>query len=91
MVTIQDNEGSVAVFIIFSLSMIIIYLFSLTVETVSVEFEQTSYSASEDGSPIVEVCAQISNLQGDLECNLVVTFNAVSNNKSGMVVHIFIQ
>ena len=90
-VTIQDNEGSVAVFIIFSLSMIIICLFSLAVETVSVEFEQTSYSASEDGSPSVEVCAQISNLQGDLECNLVVTFNAVSNNKSGVVVHIFIQ
>ena len=61
------------------------------VETVTVGFEQTSYSTSEDGSPSVEVCADISNLQGDLECNLVVTFNAVSNNKSGMVVHIFIQ
>ena len=61
------------------------------VETVTVGFEQTSYSTSEDGSPSVEVCAEISNLQGDLECNLVVTFNAVSNNKSGMVVHIFIQ
>ena len=57
----------------------------------SVGFEQTSYSESEDGSPSVEVCAQISNLQGDLECNLVVTFNAVSNNKSGVVVHIFIH
>ena len=90
-VTIQDNEGSVVVFIIFSLNMIIICLFSFAVETVSVGFEQTSYSASEDGSPSVEVCAQISNLQGDLECNLMVTFNAVSNNKSGMVVYIFIQ
>ena len=56
------------------------------VETVSVGFEQTSYSTSEDGPLNVEVCAQIGNLQGDLECNLVVTFNAVSNNKSGMVV-----
>ena len=61
------------------------------VETVSVGFEQTSYSTSEDGSPSVEVCAEISNLQGDLECNLVVTFNAISNNKSGRVVHIFVQ
>ena len=62
---------------------------SLAVETVSVEFEQTSYSANEDGSPSVEVCAQISNLQGDLECNLVVTFNPVSNNKSGVVVYTY--
>ena len=54
----------------------------------SVGFEQTSYSTSEDGSPSVEVCADISNLQGDLECNLMVTFNAVSNTKSGKVVHI---
>ena len=57
----------------------------------SVGFEQTSYSASEDGFLSVEVCAQISNLQGDLECNLVVTFNAVSNTKSGKVVHKYIQ
>ena len=57
----------------------------------SVGFEQTSYSASEDGPPSMEVCAEISNLLGDLECNLVVTFNAVSNNKSGKVVVIFIQ
>ena len=36
----------------------------------------------------MQVCAEISNLLGDLECNLVVTFNAVSNNKTGKVVHI---
>ena len=54
----------------------------------TVGFEQTSYSASEDGPLNVWVCAEISNLLGDLECNLVVTFNAVSNNKSGKVVHI---
>ena len=59
------------------------------VETVTVGFEQPSYSASEDGPLNVQVCAQISNLQGDLECNLVVTFNAVSNNKSGKVIVIF--
>ena len=60
------------------------------VETVSVGFEQTSYSTSEDGSPSVEVCAQISNLQGDLECNLVVTFNAVPNSISGKMVHVVV-
>ena len=66
-------------------------LHSLTVETVSVGFEQTSYSASEDGPLNVRVCAEISNLLEDLECNLVVTFNAISNNTAGEVVHIFIQ
>ena len=35
----------------------------------------------------MQVCAEISNLLGDLECNLVVTFNAVSNDKSGKVVN----
>ena len=60
-------------------------MYSITVETVTVGFEQTSYSASEDGPLNVQVCAVISNLLGDLECNLVVTFNAVSNNKSGKV------
>ena len=62
---------------------------SITVGNVTVGFNLTSYSTSEDGSPSVEVCAQISNLQGDLECNLVVTFNPVSNNKSGKVIVIF--
>ena len=52
-------------------------------ETVSVGFEQTSYQASENGPLNEEVCAVISNLMGDLECNLTVTFGAVSNNKSG--------
>ena len=64
---------------------------STTAETVTVGFEQTSYSASEDGPLNVQVCAEISNLLGDLECNLVVTFNAVSNNKSGKVVRFVIQ
>ena len=63
----------------------------ITVGNVTVGFEETSYSASEDGPLNVEVCAEISNLLGDLECNLVVTFNAVSSNKSGKVVVIFIQ
>ena len=61
------------------------------VETVTVGFDQTSYSTSEDGPLNVQVCAEISNLLGDLECNLVVTFNAVSNNKSGKVIVIFNQ
>ena len=56
------------------------------VEAVTVGLEQTSYSASEDEPLNVQVCAEISNLLGDLECNLVVTFNAVSNTKSGNVV-----
>ena len=63
-------------------------MYSLTVGTVSVGFAQTSYSASEDGPLNEQVCAEISNLLGDLQCDLVVTFNAVSNNKSGKVVHI---
>ena len=66
-------------------------MYSITVETVTVGFEQTSYSASEDGPLNVRVCAVISNLLGDLECNLVVTFNAVSNNKSGKVLRFVIQ
>ena len=63
----------------------------ITVETVTVGFEQTSYSASEDGPLNVRVCAEISNLLGDLECNIVVTFDAVSNNKSGKVACFVIQ
>ena len=63
---------------------------SHTVETVTVGFNQTSYSASEDGPLNVQVCAEISNLQGDLECNLVVTFNAVSNSTSGKIVHVVV-
>jgi len=50
---------------------------------VSVGFEQITYQASENGPLNEEVCAVISNLQGDLECNLTVTFGAVSNNKTG--------
>ena len=52
-------------------------------ETVSVGFEQTSYQTSENGPLNEEVCAVIGNLMGDLECNLTVTFGAVSNNKTG--------
>ena len=63
---------------------------SHAVETVSVGFNQTSYSASEDGPQNVQVCAQISNLLGDLECNLVVTFNAVSNSISGKMIPVLV-
>ena len=54
-----------------------------TVENVTIGFEPTSYTISEDGPLVGEVCVQISNLIGELECNLVVTFNALSNEKSG--------
>ena len=59
---------------------------STTVESVIVGFEPTSYTISEDGPLVGQVCVQINNLMGDLECNLVVNLNAISNNKSGMVV-----
>ena len=49
----------------------------------TVGFQQTSYQASEDPPLNGEVCAVISNLMGALECDLTVTFGAVSNNKSG--------
>ena len=50
----------------------------------SVGFEPTSYQASEDPPLNGEVCAVIGNLMGDLECDLTVTFGAMSNSKSGM-------
>ena len=54
----------------------------MTVETVTVGFIQTSYSTSEDGPLNVQVCAEINNLMGDLECNLTINLNAISSNKS---------
>ena len=57
----------------------------MTVETVSVGFQQTSYSTSEDGPLNVQVCAEISNLMGELESNLTINFNAIFNDKSGEV------
>ena len=56
-----------------------------TVESVTVGFEQTSYTISEDGPLVGEVCVQISNLMGELECDLTINFNALSNDKSGEV------
>jgi len=57
----------------------------MTVETVTVGFQQTSYSTSEDGPLNVQVCAEISNLMGDLEFNLTIIFNGIFNDKSGEV------
>ena len=54
-----------------------------TVESVTVGFEPTSYTISEDGPLVGEVCVQINNLIGELECNLTINFNAISNDKSG--------
>ena len=68
--------------VIFSAS-IMLFFFSTAGETVSVGFEQTSYQTSENGPLNEEVCAVVSNLMGDLECDLAVTFRAVSNNKTG--------
>ena len=61
----------------------VLCLFSIAGETVSVGFDLTSYQASENGPLNEEVCAVIGNLIGDLECDLTVTFGAVSNNKTG--------
>ena len=55
----------------------------ITVETVTVGFEPTSYTMSEDGPLVGQVCVQISNLMGELECNLTINYNAISNDKSG--------
>ena len=57
----------------------------MTVETVTVGFIQTSYSTSEDGPLNVQVCAEISNLMGELEFNLTIIFNGIFNDKSGEV------
>jgi len=64
-------------------------LHSITGETVSVGFEQTFYQTNENGSLNEELCAVIGNLTGDLECNLTVTFFAVSTNKSGKDIFMF--
>ena len=57
----------------------------ITVESVTVGFEPTSYTISEGGPLVGEVCVQINNLMGELECNLTINFNALSNDKSGKV------
>lgn len=56
---------------------------STTVETVSVGFIPTSYTISEDGPLVGQVCVGISSLVGDLECNLTINLIAISNSKSG--------
>ena len=66
-----------------SFSVYILCLLAIAGETVSVGFQQIFYQTSETGPLSEEVCAVIDNLMGDLECNLTVTFGAVSNNKTG--------
>lgn len=58
-------------------------MYSTTVETVTVGFIPTSYTISEDGPLVGQVCLQINNLMGGLECNLTVNLDAISNDKSG--------
>jgi len=71
-------------------SLCVLYLLCIAGETVSVGFEQASYQTSESGPLSEVVCAVIGNLMGHLECNLTVTFGAVSNNKTGKF-HVSIQ
>ena len=49
----------------------------------TIGFEPTSYTISEDGPLVGQVCLQINNLMGGLECNLTVNLDAISNDKSG--------
>ena len=58
-------------------------MYSTTVETVTVGFIPTSYTISEDGPLVGQVCVGISSLMGDLECNLTVSLIAISSSKSG--------
>jgi len=46
-------------------------------------FEQPTYTGSEGGPPVM-ICAQITALMGTLDCDLVVTFSAIPDAKTGM-------
>ena len=46
-------------------------------------FDQTTYSGSEGGPP-VSICAEITALMGTLDCDIVVTFQAIPGTKTGM-------
>ena len=46
-------------------------------------FDQTTYSGSEGGSP-VSLCAEITDLMGTLDCDIVVTFAASPGDVTGM-------
>ena len=60
----------------------LVCMHSTTVESVSVGFQPTSYTISEDGPLVGQVCVGISNLTGELECNLTINLIALSNSKS---------
>ena len=48
--------------------------FQFVFAAVTIVFDQTSYTVSEDESSL-EVCAVIMSLMGNLDCDLVVTFS----------------
>ena len=49
----------------------------------TLQFNQTRYSASEAGPPEVDVCVVISDLTGELQCDLVVTLDPVPGDVTG--------
>lgn len=46
-------------------------------------FEETTYSGSEGGPPVL-ICAEITALNGTIDCDLVVTFSDIPSTKTGM-------
>jgi len=46
-------------------------------------FDEATYTGSEGGPPVM-ICAQITSLMGTLDCDLVVTFSAIANTKTGI-------
>ena len=51
-----------------------VYFYIIFFAAVTIVFNQTSYTVSEDESSL-EVCAVIVSLMGSLDCDLVVTFS----------------
>ena len=48
-------------------------------------FNETTYSASEAGPLEVDVCAQISDLTGELQSNLIVTLSDLPGTLTGIL------
>ena len=55
----------------------------ISLVAVTIMFEQPTYTGSEGGPPVM-ICAQITALMGTLDCDLVVTFSAIPDAKTGM-------
>ena len=67
-----------AILVALTTSVLIISLVAVTIM-----FEQPTYTGSEGESPVM-ICAQITALMGTLDCDLVVTFSAIPDAKTGM-------